>query len=129
LTGDRLENQLDQPELLVRRIILLVLAVLLAVGASILGFHFIQVSDPYMHNVLSLDGNAARGQAIFQINCAGCHGIRGDGQVGPSLQHVSKRKSKVSIIHQVISGQTPPMPKFQPSPQEMADLLSYLEKL
>lgn len=124
-----MENQLDQPELLVRRIILLVLAVLLAVGASILGFHLIQVSDPYMHNVLSLDGNPARGQAIFQINCAGCHGIRGDGQVGPSLQHVSKRKSKVSLIHQVISGQTPPMPKFQPSPQEMADLLSYLEKL
>jgi mono/diheme cytochrome c family protein len=124
-----LENQLDQPELLVRRIILLVLAVLLAVGASILGFHLIQVSDPYMHNVLSLDGNPVRGQAIFQINCAGCHGIRGDGQVGPSLQHVSKRKSKVSIIHQVISGQTPPMPKFQPSPHEMADLLSYLEKL
>ena len=124
-----MENQLDQPELLVRRIILLVLAVLLAVGASILGFHLIQVSDPYMHNVLSLDGNPARGQAIFQINCAGCHGIRGDGQVGPSLQHVSKRKSRVSIIHQVISGQTPPMPKFQPSPQEMADLLSYLEKL
>jgi mono/diheme cytochrome c family protein len=129
LTGDRLENQLDQPELLVRRIILLVLAVLLAVGASLLGFHLMQVSDPYMHNVLSLDGNSGRGQAIFQINCAGCHGIRGDGQVGPSLQHVSKRKSKVSIIHQVISGQTPPMPKFQPSPQEMADLLSYLEKL
>ena len=124
-----MENQLDQPELLVRRIILLVLAVLLAVGASILGVHLIQVSDPYMHNVLSLDGNSMRGQAIFQINCAGCHGIRGDGQVGPSLQHVSKRKSKVSIIHQVISGQTPPMPKFQPSPQEMADLLSYLEKL
>lgn len=124
-----MENQLDQPELLVRRIILLVLAVLLAVGASILGFHLIQVSDPYMHNVLSLDGNSVRGQAIFQINCAGCHGIRGDGQVGPSLQHVSKRKSKVSLIHQVISGQTPPMPKFQPSPQEMADLLSYLEKL
>jgi mono/diheme cytochrome c family protein len=129
LTGDRLENQLAQPELLVRRIILLVLAVLLAVGASLLGFHLIQVSDPYIHNVLSLDGNSVRGQAIFQINCAGCHGIRGDGQVGPSLQHVSKRKSKVSLIHQVISGQTPPMPKFQPSPQEMADLLSYLEKL
>lgn len=124
-----MENQLAQPELLVRRIILLVLAVLLAVGASLLGFHLIQVSDPYIHNVLSLDGNSVRGQAIFQINCAGCHGIRGDGQVGPSLQHVSKRKSKVSIIHQVISGQTPPMPKFQPSPQEMADLLSYLEKL
>ncbi|NER30629.1 MAG: cytochrome c, partial [Symploca sp. SIO1C4] len=39
------------------------------------------------------------------------------------------RKSKISLIHQVTDGKTPPMPKFQPSPQEMADLLSYLEEL
>ncbi|HEY9708744.1 MAG TPA: cytochrome c, partial [Oculatellaceae cyanobacterium] len=69
------------------------------------------------------------GYAMFQINCAGCHGLQADGRIGPSLQHVSSRKSKGSLIHQVISGETPPMPKFQPNPQEMADLLSYLEKL
>jgi len=124
-----LENQLAQPGILVRRITLMVLAVLLAIGASVLGFHLIQVSDPYIRNVLSLNGDSVRGHDIFQINCAGCHGLQADGRVGPSLQHVSQRKSKVSLIHQVISGQTPPMPKFQPSPQEMADLLSYLEKL
>ncbi|MBD0362280.1 MAG: cytochrome c [Coleofasciculus sp. C3-bin4] len=124
-----MENQLAQPGILVRRITLMVLAVLLAIGASVLGFHLIQVSDPYIQNVLSLNGDSVRGHDIFQINCAGCHGLQADGRVGPSLQHVSQRKSKVSLIHQVISGQTPPMPKFQPSPQEMADLLSYLEKL
>jgi len=124
-----LENQLAQPGILVRRITLMVLAVLLAIGASVLGFHLIQVSDPYIRNVLSLNGDSVRGHDIFQINCAGCHGLQADGRVGPSLQHVSQRKSKVSLIHQVISGQTPPMPKFQPSTQEMADLLSYLEKL
>lgn len=124
-----MENQLAQPGILVRRITLMVLAVLLAIGSSVLGFHLIQVSDPYIRNVLSLNGDSVRGHDIFQINCAGCHGLQADGRVGPSLQHVSQRKSKVSLIHQVISGQTPPMPKFQPSPQEMADLLSYLEKL
>ncbi len=36
---------------------------------------------------------------------------------------------RIGLIHQVTSGATPPMPKFQASPQEMADLLSYLEKL
>ncbi|HEY9884533.1 MAG TPA: c-type cytochrome, partial [Thermosynechococcaceae cyanobacterium] len=60
---------------------------------------------------------------------AGCHGTEAAGRVGPSLREISNRKSKVSMIHQVISGQTPPMPQFQPSPQEMADLLSYLESL
>jgi mono/diheme cytochrome c family protein len=124
-----LENKLAQPEILIRRITLVVLAVLLAIGSSVLGFHLIQVSDPYIRNVLSLNGDSVRGHDIFQINCAGCHGLQADGRVGPSLQHVSQRKSKVSLIHQVISGQTPPMPKFQPSPQEMADLLSYLETL
>ena len=129
LSGDPLEKQLAQPETLVRWIALTVLALLLVIGASILGFHMLQVSDPYLKDVLSLQGNPVRGQAIFEINCAGCHGLQGDGRVGPSLQHISKRRSQISLIQQVISGRTPPMPKFQPSPQEMADLLSYLEEL
>ncbi len=124
-----MENQLAQLEIPIRRITFIVLTVLLIIGASILGSHLIQVSDPYIHNVLSLKGDSVRGNAIFQINCAGCHGFQADGRVGPSLQHVSQRKSKINLIHQVTSGQTPPMPKFQPSHQEMADLLSYLEKL
>lgn len=124
-----MENQLAQPGILVRRITLIVLTVLLAISASFLGFHLIQNSDPYVRKVLSLNGNSAQGHAMFQINCAGCHGLQADGRVGPSLQHVSNRKSKSSLIYQVTSGETPPMPKFQPSPQEMADLLSYLEKL
>lgn len=85
--------------------------------------------DPYVQEVLSLKGDDIQGHAIFQINCAGCHGIMADGKVGPSLKNVSSRKSQVGLIEQVISGKTPPMPKFQPSPQEMADLLSYLESL
>ncbi|MBD0344992.1 MAG: cytochrome c [Coleofasciculus sp. Co-bin14] len=124
-----MENQLVQPGILIRRITIIVLAVVLAIAASLFGFHLIQVSEPYIHSVLSLNGDPTRGHAIFKINCAGCHGLDGDGQVGPSLQHVSQKKSKISLIHQVISGETPPMPKFQPSPQEMADLLSYLEEL
>ena len=124
-----MENQLAQPRILVRRITLTVFAVLLVICASLLGFHLIQMSDPYVRNVLSLTGNPVRGREMFQINCAGCHGFQADGRVGPSLHHVSKHKSKINLIHQVTSGQTPPMPKFQPSTQEMADLLSYLEKL
>ncbi|MFB8791759.1 MAG: cytochrome c [Potamolinea sp.] len=124
-----MENQLAQPKILLRRITVMVLAVMLVVGASVLGFHLIQVSDPYTNNVLSLNGDTMRGNAIFQINCAGCHGLQADGRVGPSLHHVSGRKSPSSLIHQVTSGETPPMPKFQPSPQDMADLLSYLEQL
>jgi mono/diheme cytochrome c family protein len=84
---------------------------------------------PYVREVLSMTGNPTQGQTIFQLNCAGCHGLSADGLVGPSLHHVSSRKSPGRIIHQVISGETPPMPQFQPSIQEMADLLDYLESL
>nr|AAN03580.1 cytochrome cM [Picosynechococcus sp. PCC 7002] len=88
-----------------------------------------QASDPYIQQVLALQGDELRGNAIFQINCAGCHGPQADGNVGPSLRAVAQRKSDVRLIQQVISGKTPPMPKFQPAPQEMADLLSYLRTL
>jgi mono/diheme cytochrome c family protein len=63
------------------------------------------------------------------MNCAVCHGIEADGEVGPSLLSVSARKSKVKLIKQVVSGNTPPMPQFQPKPEDMADLLEYLERL
>lgn len=105
------------------------LASLLIVLLAVLGFYQWQISDPYIKTVISLTGNSVQGHAIFQMNCSGCHGIEAQGRVGPTLENISKRKSQVSLINQVISGNTPPMPQFQPSPQEMADLLSYLEKL
>ncbi|MBW4623000.1 MAG: cytochrome c [Cyanosarcina radialis HA8281-LM2] len=124
-----MDNQLLKPEILMQRLILMALAVLLVVFATILGLHWIRGSDPYVKTVLSLPGDPIQGHAIFQMNCAGCHGNRAEGRVGPSLDAISKRKSKISLIEQVIGGKTPPMPQFQPSTQAMADLLSYLEKL
>ncbi|MFK0733926.1 MAG: c-type cytochrome [Gloeotrichia echinulata HAB0833] len=124
-----MDNQITKPENLIQRLALLTLAILLAVPLGIFGVQMVQTSDPYVKNVLSLTGNSIQGHAIFEINCAGCHGTLADGRVGPSLQAVSKRKSEYGLIRQVISGETPPMAKFQPSAQEMADLLSYLESL
>jgi mono/diheme cytochrome c family protein len=108
------------------------LGILAAIAVSflgLLGFYQFRTVDPYVQSVLTLHGDIAQGNAIFQMNCAGCHGTLADGLVGPSLRAVSSRKSEVSMIYQVTSGRTPPMPQFQPSPQEMADLLRYLESL
>lgn len=123
-----MDNQLLTNEGLVQRIAITVLAILMVV-LSIVGIYQFRLSDPYVRNVLSLQGDPAQGHAIFLMNCSGCHGTEGAGRIGPSLRNVSDRKSKIRLIHQVISGQTPPMPQFQPNPQEMADLLSYLESL
>jgi mono/diheme cytochrome c family protein len=129
LTANLLNNQITKPKTRIQWIALLAAVMLLAAPLGIFGVQMVRASDPYVKNVLSLKGDIVQGNAIFQINCAGCHGLEADGLVGPSLQGVSKRKSRYKLIHQVISGETPPMPKFQPSAQEMADLLSYLENL
>lgn len=106
---------------------------LIALGVVLLalfgGTYYWQHSDPYVKQVLALQGDAVRGNAIFQMNCAGCHGTQATGKVGPSLRGVSNRRSDLSLMHQITSGKTPPMPKFQANPAEMADLLSYLNTL
>ena len=85
--------------------------------------------DPYAKQTLDLQGSAANGGKLFLINCAGCHGIAGQGLVGPNLHGVANRKNQRQLIQQVVSGKTPPMPRFQPEPQAMADLLAYLNSL
>ncbi|MBD2465163.1 cytochrome c [Oscillatoria sp. FACHB-1407] len=124
-----MDNQLTDKDISIQRWILIGLAVLLTVILVVFGVHQFRYSDPYVKSVLSRQGDVDQGRFIFQMNCSSCHGIYGDGQVGPSLRHVSSRKSSLGLIHQVTSGETPPMPQFQPSPQEMADLLKYLESL
>ena len=122
-------NQLVESKVKVQEITLTVIALFVLIAGILLGFHYFRISDPYVQEVLSLQGYLNRGEAIFQVNCAVCHGNKADGNIGPGLHDISKHKSRVSLINQVVSGKTPPMPKFQPSAQDMADLLSYLEQL
>lgn len=124
-----MDNQLAQSYSWLNRLILIIMAVMLVIGLGILGNYWQRDADPYAHQVLALDGDIQNGMAIFQINCAGCHNLQTEINVGPRLENISQRKSARNIIRQVTSGRTPPMPKFQPSGQEMADLLSYLSQL
>ncbi len=119
----------SQDNRLVVQFVLAATTILLCVILIVWGIHRVQVSDPYVHDVLASVGNLERGQQLFWQNCATCHGINGAGEVGPDLQNVSERKSQVALIKQVISGKTPPMPQFQPTTQDMADLLAFLESL
>jgi mono/diheme cytochrome c family protein len=123
----------DQPiltaDINVQRVVLIALAFISIAIVAVTGLYYWQHSDPYVQAVESIRGDVVRGNAIFQMNCAGCHGTLAMGKVGPSLQKVSTRRSPLSLIEQVTSGKTPPMPKFQANPSEMADLLSYLKTL
>ncbi|MFM7314845.1 MAG: c-type cytochrome [Cyanobium sp.] len=88
-----------------------------------------QRSDPYTRATLALEGSSGDGGRLFRLNCAGCHGLAAQGLVGPDLHGVVHRKSDRRLIQQVVSGRTPPMPRFQPEPQAMADLLAFLHSL
>jgi len=86
-------------------------------------------SDPYSRTTLALQGSSGNGGRLFQLNCAGCHGLAAQGLVGPNLHGVVHRKNDRQLIQQVVSGRTPPMPRFQPEPQAMADLIAFLHSL
>lgn len=111
------------------RVMGMAIALLTAFLFTFWGIHSLQHSDPYVQSVLQISGNPDRGRDIFALNCATCHGLDANGEVGPNLSGVSERKSRTALIKQVISGQTPPMPQFQPNEKDMADLLSFLRTL
>ena len=123
----------DQPALVaevnIQKLVLMALALITVAILAIAGVYVWQHSDPYVQSVQAIRGDAVRGNAIFQMNCAGCHGTLATGKVGPSLLKVSNRRSQLSLMDQITSGKTPPMPKFQANPTEMANLLSYLKTL
>ncbi len=124
-----MNNQAIQSNDWLQQLLKILAALILIVAIVLLGIYWEREQDPYCQEVLALEGSISKGRDIFQINCAACHGITADGNVGPSLRNIAQRKSKTDLIKQVVSGNTPPMPKFKPNRQEMADLLSYLEQI
>jgi len=107
------------------------LVVLAAVACAVLALLVLQASrvDPYTSATLDRVGSVEDGGRLFRLNCAGCHGLAAQGLVGPNLHRVDRRKNDRQLIQQVVSGRTPPMPRFQPDPQAMADLLAFLHSL
>jgi len=88
-----------------------------------------QESNKYIIETLELNGSAEEGDALFKINCVGCHGITARGLVGPDLHSITKRLNDKEIIKQVTGGLTPPMPSFEIDPANMSNLLKYLHSL
>ena len=86
-------------------------------------------NNQYIIKTLEHNGSADEGDALFKINCVGCHGITARGLVGPDLHSVTKRLNDKDIIKQVTGGLTPPMPSFEIDPVNMSNLLEYLHSL
>ncbi len=86
-------------------------------------------NNEYIIETLELDGSIEEGDALFKMNCVGCHGITARGLVGPDLHSITQRLNDKEIIKQVTGGLTPPMPSFEIDPGNMSNLLKYLHSL
>ena len=86
-------------------------------------------SNKFILKTLEVKGSINEGDALFKMNCVGCHGITARGLVGPDLHSITERLTDKEIIKQVIEGLTPPMPSFEIDPQNMSNLLTYLHSL
>ena len=86
-------------------------------------------NDKYVLETLELNGSTEVGDALFKMNCVGCHGITARGLVGPDLHSITQRLNDREIIKQVTGGLTPPMPSFEIDPVNMSNLLKYLHSL
>ena len=112
-------------------LVIKIFAIFLVIAGIVSSFWMLGIfgNDPFIEKSLSLKGSEDRGERLFRINCVGCHGIKAEGLLGPDLHQVSNRLRDKTIINQIIKGKTPPMPSFELEPQNMADLLSYLETI
>ena len=108
--------------------IFLIFFVFLWIFFSIISFKFPE-NNKFIIKTFQLDGSQREGEALFKMNCVGCHGITARGLVGPDLHSISKRMNNKEIIKQVSWGLTPPMPGFEIDPVNMSNLLKYLNGL
>ena len=92
-------------------------------------FLFHHENNKYIIETLELNGSVDDGDALFKMNCVGCHGISARGLVGPDLHSITQRLNDKEIIKQVTGGLTPPMPSFEIDPINMSNLLKYLHSL
>jgi len=109
------------------KIIFIVFLVLLIFFSIILVNH--HENNKYIIKTLELKGSINEGNALFKMNCVGCHGITARGLVGPDLHSITQRLNDKEIIKQVTGGLTPPMPSFEIDPVNMSNLLKYLHSL
>ena len=86
-------------------------------------------NNKYIIETLELNGSVEKGDALFRMNCVGCHGITARGLVGPDLHSITKRLNDKEIIKQFTGCLTPPMPSFEIDPVNMSNLLKYIHSL
>ena len=84
----------------------------------------------------AMTGSVARGAALVQARCTGCHavGLTGDSPlaIAPPFRELSRRYPISSLQESLAEGLVtahPEMPEFAFEPDQVLDLMAYLESL
>lgn len=77
---------------------------------------------------LALTGDVARGEAQYQMVCAGCHGAAGGGVArAPALKPFVSASTDAQIIEVILNGRRG-MPAQRVDDQQAADIVAYLRQ-
>lgn len=107
-----------------RRLVLVPLVLFAVVSGATFALAQLHPAKPEVAESGSVElGDAYRGQITYSTACAGCHGAKGEGGIGPALQDapISLAAAKSQIDNGGGS-----MPAGLVSGQEEEDLLAYL---
>jgi cytochrome c oxidase cbb3-type subunit III len=102
------------------------LLILVLLSAAAPAFH--QSADPDR-----TDGDLARGQRLFETQCARCHGVKGTGGTGPSLNRARLRRAAgngalIALIKEGVPGTAMPA-TWQMDDREIRQVASYVRSL
>lgn len=85
------------------------------------------VEEDRVEVILTLEGDITNGAALYDADCASCHGADGMGGVGSNLVEQLTILSKEDVVQTVVEGRGV-MPEWglTKSDEEIADVVAYL---
>ena len=107
---------------------------------KIMGFVFVAaLVTVFMFSVNSYAGDAAAGKAVFDANCAACHGAGGEAMI-PGVPNFAKGerldKDDAALTNSIKTGimapknpAAPPMPPLGLSDGDIANVIAYIRTL
>lgn len=69
------------------------------------------------------------GKAIYDRNCAACHGADGRGEAGPTLVPMTKELAEVLAIVREGYGEMPPIGRSTASDDDVTRIVAYLRTI
>ena len=80
-------------------------------------------------SLAEIDGVAADGKALYDANCASCHGMTARGGSGPNLVKELAEHDDADMIEVILTGDGSMPPYDSLEDQEIADIMAYIKSL